>query len=302
MSNNNTDDIDEYEYVTYADKYFGEQPDNEIIHIQPIIIPEFTELDIFEKFLEESGSKNIKLGNQINGRQELLDIMKAVLNDFYDDLTKLQTEMKNLSNNNNNNNVDLNITKQIKITQKQIDDLTISVEDLENEQITSKRIYYTYLLKDRQKYINQLKKLHSKYDKFASEEPEEKKYENLKQKVKDNIYDVNFEIDNDKEIISTLPILVPKDEGYEIPNGLIGAKGDINIKLISKLKNEEDIREFGGISKENNTWKNHFLFKILRNAGPEFIKHPISEGFDLSKKNIYIENRGSYSFSIRSTN
>jgi hypothetical protein len=49
-----------------------------------------------------------------------------------------------------------------------------------------------------------------------------------------------------------LPILVPKGGGYEIPNGLIGAKRDINIKLMSKLKNK-DIREFVGISKEYNT-------------------------------------------------
>jgi septal ring factor EnvC (AmiA/AmiB activator) len=202
MSNNNTDDIDEYEYITYADKYFGDQPDNEIIHSQPIIIPEFTELDIFEKFLEEPGSEFTKLGSQINDRQELLDIIKTVLKDFYDDLTKLQTEMKNLSNNNINNNVDLNFTNKIKFKQKQIDDFTIIVEDLENEQITSKRIYYTYVLKDRQKYINQLKKLRSKYDKFASEKPEEReKNENLKQEVNDNIYDVNFEIDNCKEIM-----------------------------------------------------------------------------------------------------
>jgi hypothetical protein len=68
-----------------------------------------------------------------------------------------------------------------------------------------------------------------------------------------------------------LPILVQKDEGYEIPNGLIG--------------------EFTRISKEYSDWKNHYLFKILKNAGPKFIKHPISDGFDLSKK-IYIENRG----------
>jgi hypothetical protein len=32
--NNNTDDIDEYDYVSYADKYFGDQPDHEIIHTQ----------------------------------------------------------------------------------------------------------------------------------------------------------------------------------------------------------------------------------------------------------------------------
>jgi hypothetical protein len=36
--NNNTDEIDEYEYVTYADKYFGDQPDNESIYREPMFI------------------------------------------------------------------------------------------------------------------------------------------------------------------------------------------------------------------------------------------------------------------------
>jgi hypothetical protein len=57
-----------------------------------------------------------------------------------------------------------------------------------------------------------------------------------------------------------LSILVPKEGGYEIPNGFIGAKRDINIKLMSKLKNE-DIRGIVGISKEYNIWKDHFLFE-----------------------------------------
>jgi hypothetical protein len=38
MSNNNTHDIDKYEYVTYADKYFGDQPDNETIYTEPMFI------------------------------------------------------------------------------------------------------------------------------------------------------------------------------------------------------------------------------------------------------------------------
>jgi chromosome segregation ATPase len=284
-NNNNTDDIDEYEYVSYADKYFGEQLVNETIHTkhpsQPII-PEFTEQDIFQKFFKEYDSDVTKLRNEINDRQERIDIIKAVLNDFYDDLTELQTKMRNLSNNNNNNNVDLNIADQIKFKQLQIDVLTNDIEDLEIEQITSKKKVYTYLIEDRQKYINQLKETCLRYNKIASKEPEEReKYENLIQDLEDEINVINWEIIHYKNIISTLPILVPKVKGYEIQNGLIGAKRDINIKLMSKLKNEEDIRQFTGINGEYNTWKDHFLFEILKNAGPKFIKHSKSKGFDV---------------------
>jgi CTP-dependent riboflavin kinase len=83
--------------------------------------------------------------------------------------------MRNSSNNNNNNNVDLNIINQIKNKQKQIDDLTNDVEELENEQIVSKKIYHTNIIKDRNKYIKLLKTLYSSYDKYTLEELEERK-------------------------------------------------------------------------------------------------------------------------------
>jgi hypothetical protein len=53
MSNNNADDIDEYEYVTYADKYFGDQIFNETKYTslpkntKVLVIPE---PDNFENF------------------------------------------------------------------------------------------------------------------------------------------------------------------------------------------------------------------------------------------------------------
>jgi hypothetical protein len=99
-------------------------------------------------------------------------------------------------------------------------------------------------------------------------------------------------MENSENILKRLPILVPRGEGYEIPNGLIGAKRDININLMSKLKNENDIRQFAGISGEYCNWKNHYLFRILKNAGPNFLKHPISEGFLLSKEKYLIETVG----------
>jgi hypothetical protein len=40
---------------------------------------------------------------------------------------------------------------------------------------------------------------------------------------------------------------------------------------MSKLKNENDMREFVGINGEYDKLAKHFLFKNLRNAGPKFI-------------------------------
>jgi hypothetical protein len=57
-------------------------------------------------------------------------------------------------------------------------------------------------------------------------------------------------MENSENILKKLPIVVPRGEGYEIDNGIIGANRDINIKLMSKLKNEKDMRQFVGISKE----------------------------------------------------
>jgi hypothetical protein len=57
---------------------------------------------------------------------------------------------------------------------------------------------------------------------------------------------------------------------------------------MTRLKNEEDMRECAGISNEYNTWKNHDYFRIFRNACPDFIKHPILEGFLLSEAKYLI--------------
>jgi hypothetical protein len=38
---------------------------------------------------------------------------------------------------------------------------------------------------------------------------------------------------------------------------------------MSKLKNENNMREFSGISREYSEYKDHFIFKNLRNAGPK---------------------------------
>jgi hypothetical protein len=58
---------------------------------------------------------------------------------------------------------------------------------------------------------------------------------------------------------------------------------------MTKLKNENDIREFAGISGEYDEWIKHFLFKNLRNAGLKFIQHPQTNGvLLLDDKYIFI--------------
>jgi hypothetical protein len=44
------------------------------------------------------------------------------------------------------------------------------------------------------------------------------------------------------------------------------------------------MRQFAGISGEYSKWKDHDYFKIFRNAGPRFLKHPISEGKLITKE------------------
>jgi hypothetical protein len=54
------------------------------------------------------------------------------------------------------------------------------------------------------------------------------------------------------------------------------------MKLMSKLKNESDMKEFVGIGEKYDEWIKHFLFKNVRNAGPKYIKHPQTNGKLLS--------------------
>jgi hypothetical protein len=262
MNNNNTDYFDEYEYITYADKYFSDQPDNETIYISPI--------------------KQLK--NEIDLRKVKINSYKTLINQ--------ENDMINYNNgfrdNNNNNNTDL-LVMESKI---RIDNLTNELEDLEREQNTSQRMYCKALIENREKYAIQLQNARLKYKNIILNEPEKKN------KYLKNILYVDEELGkNHRDIksfdynISKLPILVPKEGGYEIDNGLLGAKRDINIKLMSRLE-DEDIRNMVGISGEYNTWKNHFLFKILRNASPELIKHSKTKGFDLSKEKYLLNTFG----------
>jgi hypothetical protein len=50
---------DEYDYITYTYKYFGDQTDNEIIYTphsqQTAKVAEISEQDIFENFISPSG-------------------------------------------------------------------------------------------------------------------------------------------------------------------------------------------------------------------------------------------------------
>jgi hypothetical protein len=265
-NNNNTDEIDEYEYVTYADKYFGDQPDNETIHINPI-----------DRLKNEIVLKEA----QINSYQT--QIKKE------NNMIKFNNEFKD---NNNNNNTDLLIMQ----SNIRIDNLTNEAKDLKRELNLLRRKYYKAVTENYEKYKIQLQNKRSEYEKIISNEPN-KKNEYLK-KIKYVDEELNKNLKDIKKVnynISKIPILVPKNEGYEIDNGLLGAKRDINIKLMAKLKNES-LKNFVGISKEHNTWKNHFLFKILRNAGPMFIKHSKTDGFDLSNKKYILNTGGAVGF------
>jgi hypothetical protein len=58
---------------------------------------------------------------------------------------------------------------------------------------------------------------------------------------------------------------------------------------MSKLKNENDMREFVGISGEYDKWIKHFIFINLRNTSSRFIQHPQTNGKLLSNdKYIFI--------------
>jgi hypothetical protein len=70
------------------------------------------------------------------------------------------------------------------------------------------------------------------------------KYIKKKQYVDDELNKYHNDIKKNNYNLSKIPILVPKEEGYEIDNGLLGAKRDINIKLMTKLKNES-LKKFG---------------------------------------------------------
>jgi hypothetical protein len=70
-------------------------------------------------------------------------------------------------------------------------------------------------------------------------------------------------------------------EKYDIPNGLLGMKRDINIKLSSYLVDYKK-RVFFGVSSEYFLWKDHFLYKKL-NKFP-FIK------INYGKVNKYLPN------------
>jgi hypothetical protein len=79
--NNYTHDKDEYDYVTYADKYFGDQTDNEMIYTphpsQPVKVTEISEQDIFENFISQPGLEIINCEKEIDERREKITIINC---------------------------------------------------------------------------------------------------------------------------------------------------------------------------------------------------------------------------------
>jgi hypothetical protein len=145
--------------------------------------------------------------------------------------------MKNLFNNNNNSNSNnkLNILNGIKNGQKQLDDLTNNLEKLESEQIKSVNKYYRLLIDDRERFEKQHKKLYTSYYKKALEDKENsKEYKKLKQETINDISNAKVQIYNFKRKLLTPPIVVPSEltdtgkKKYQVDNGILGAKRDIN--------------------------------------------------------------------------
>jgi hypothetical protein len=75
------------------------------------------------------------------------------------------------------------------------------------------------------------------------------------------------------------PITVPQDQGYEIPNGLIGFKRDLFNKLAThRLVDGRDIQERYGISQGTVPWKDHFTFTFKRPHAPPPDLNPAPKG------------------------
>jgi hypothetical protein len=61
------------------------------------------------------------------------------------------------------------------------------------------------------------------------------------------------------------PITVPQDEGYEIPNGLLGVKRDTFNKIgTHRFADGRDLQQMYAISRGPVRWKDHFGFKLKR--------------------------------------
>jgi hypothetical protein len=65
------------------------------------------------------------------------------------------------------------------------------------------------------------------------------------------------------------PRVVSQDQGYEIPNGLVGVYRDIFNKLAgNRLNDPRDLQERYGISRRTFPWKDHFGFALKRPRAP----------------------------------
>jgi hypothetical protein len=192
----------------------------------------------------------------------------------------------NNNNNNNNNFENLSPLEFVDKYEKLIVEINIQIYDTNEvrdtfyEQLIEFKSLNNYLINNRNIFIDYKDK---KYDEYVKER---KKVSTLSEKLRyDKLINTTFnkilkaKIDKIKFEKNALKIaiLVPSGKIYEIDNGILRAKRDINIKLMAKLKNEKDMREFAGISGEYSIWKNHFLFKKLRNSGSEF-----SQPFDIN--------------------
>jgi hypothetical protein len=101
-------------------------------------------------------------------------------------------------------------------------------------------------------------------------------FNSLTESIEENerkIYEIDLEIKKIERKLKFNSTYYPyKGNKFEIDNGLIGMKRDINLKLSAYLKKDNDIRHLFGVSSDYVPWKRHFLFTKFHYE-PQIVSH-----------------------------
>jgi predicted PilT family ATPase len=142
------------------------------------------------------------------------------------------------------------IEYEVRDLEKKTDEINLEIYDYNKKvyEIDRKHEEYKAIIKDIEK---ELKEKIKEFEKLIAEKMEniqkepKAKIRKLKKKLTDCIIERKNLKDKIKEIISIYVengIPVPENEGYEISNGLLGMKRDLNLILTGHLS-EEEIRQ-----------------------------------------------------------
>jgi seryl-tRNA synthetase len=138
----------------------------------------------------------------------------------------VKTKLKNLDRKTDKINLEISdYNKKLDEIKEKHNEFKMKIKEIENE------------FKEK---IKEFEKIIEKKIENLQKKPKEK-IKNLEQKLKDCISEKNQLMNNIKEIKSIYignGIPVPEKEGYEILNGLLGMKRDINLKLTEHLDDE----------------------------------------------------------------